>query len=299
MIRTARRRRYDLVVLSDHGSTPSRSYRVRFGEPLGATVQRLVDEATEAARRRTPLYTLTSYAEDSEFADVGPHVVQTVAAAAHPAHRRTRWLMRRIARWLRSRYGLRELLFPEKYRVDERNDIVVTYSSCLAHLYFADTTEQLERQDLARDRRRAALYAGLLEHPGVGLLLTRAGRAVYVQSRAGRALLVDAQLEVLAGTNPLEPYGVEPWVLRAVERLVRQPNSGDIVIFGAYDGYDIISFDDQVGAHGSAGGDQVYPFLITPPSLDLSGETIEDARDIHRLILARYAVTQPVSEGER
>jgi NADH dehydrogenase FAD-containing subunit len=70
---------------------------------------------------------------------------------------------------------------------------------------------------------------------------------------------------------------------------VSQPNAGDCVLFGAYDGYDIVSFDDQVGAHGSAGGDQVYPFLISPERLGLAAETLEDARDIHRTILARYA----------
>ncbi|MFL5477550.1 MAG: hypothetical protein ACJ79X_00890, partial [Gemmatimonadaceae bacterium] len=43
------------------------------------------------------------------------------------------------------------------------------------------------------------------------------------------------------------------------------------------------------GAHGSAGGDQVYPFLISPQRLELGAETLEDARDIHRTILARYA----------
>src|SRR5919107_1503944 len=37
-------RGYDLVILSDHGMTPARSYRVRFRESLGATVQRLLDE---------------------------------------------------------------------------------------------------------------------------------------------------------------------------------------------------------------------------------------------------------------
>jgi hypothetical protein len=78
-------------------------------------------------------------------------------------------------------------------------------------------------------------------------------------------------------------------VLRAVESLVQQPNAGDCVLFGAYDGYDIVSFDDQVGAHGSAGGDQVYPFLISPERLGLASEVLEDARDIHRTILARYA----------
>ena len=61
------------------------------------------------------------------------------------------------------------------------------------------------------------------------------------------------------------------------------------MLFGAYDGYDIVSFDDQVGAHGSAGGDQVYPFIISPERLGLGSETLEDARDVHRTVLARYA----------
>src|SRR5205814_9711209 len=83
--------------------------------------------------------------------------------------------------------------------------------------------------------------------------------------------------------------GNEPCVLRAVESLVGQPNAGDLVLFGSFDGYDIISFDDQVGAHGSAGGDQVYPFVISPERLGLANESLEDARDIHRTVLARYA----------
>jgi hypothetical protein len=70
---------------------------------------------------------------------------------------------------------------------------------------------------------------------------------------------------------------------------VRQPNAGDIVIFGAYDEYEIVSFDDQVGAHGSAGGDQMYPFLLTPPGLPVADARLEDARDIHRVVLSRYA----------
>jgi hypothetical protein len=67
-----------------------------------------------------------------------------------------------------------------------------------------------------------------------------------------------------------------------------QPNAGDFVLFGAYDGYDIVSFDDQVGAHGSAGGDQVYPFLISPKWLHADREVIEDARDLNRIILRKY-----------
>jgi hypothetical protein len=94
---------------------------------------------------------------------------------------------------------------------------------------------------------------------------------------------------VLEGSNPLEPYGTEPALLRAVEYLVRQPNAGDLVLFGAYDGYETVSFDDQVGAHGAAGGDQTYPFLLAPALLGLERETIDDARDVHRVLMSRYA----------
>lgn len=286
MIRATSARRYDLVILSDHGMTPAQSYRVRFGESLGSTVRRFLVEV--AAGSPVPSV-LASASEDSEYADVGAQIVETVAGVARRRHRRWRRAMHRARDWIRSRYGLREIIFPEKYFVDPRHHVVVTYSSCLALLYFADVARQLDLGDILSDARRASLYRALLGHPGIGLVATRLDGAVHVESRAGRAVIEGDCLRVLAGGNPLEPYGTEGYVVRAVRDLVRQPNAGDLVLFGAYDGYDIISFDDQVGGHGAAGGDQVYPFLITPPDLDVSEERIEDARDIHRVVMQRYA----------
>ncbi len=255
MAQLAGGRGYDLVILSDHGMTPALSYRVQYGESLGATVQAILDETpTKGARRPQAL---ASYAEDTEYSDIGPEVVEAVAQLT-PATFGVRSGVRRFRDWLRSRYGLREIIFPEKYRVDRTNDVVVTYSSCLALVYFATTEQRLAlEQNLAGKR--------------------------------GRAILRDGQLEVISGENPLEVFGTEPYELRAVESLVKQPNAGDCVLFGAFDGYDIVSFDDQVGAHGSAGGDQVYPFMISPERLGLAAESLEDARDIHRTILSRYA----------
>ena len=282
-------RAYDVVILSDHGMTPSVSYRVRFGETLGATVQRLLDE--DAQRVGLPaLRSLASYANTSEYAAVGADALGTVAKAAPERRRGLQRVLRRARHWVRSRYGLRELLLPEKYLVAEADDVVVTYSSCLALLYFTDDTTRLELADVVRDRRRAHLYASLLQHPGIGLVATLAGPSVHLESAAGRALLHDGVLDVLDDANPLAPFGTERPLLRALERLVRQPNAGDLVLFGAYDGYDIVSFDDQIGAHGSAGGAQLYPFLMAPRSLGLQHAVLEDARDLHGALMARYAV---------
>jgi hypothetical protein len=281
-------RAYDVVILSDHGMTPSVSYRVRFGETLGATVQRLLDE--DAQRVGLPaLRALESYANTSEYAAVGADALGTVARAAPERRRGLQRLLRRARHWVRSKYGLRELLLPEKYLVAEQDDVVVTYSSCLALLYFTDDAARLELADVVRDRRRARLYASLLEHPGIGLVATLAGPSVHLESAAGRALLHDGVLDVLDEANPLAPFGTERPLLRALERLVRQPNAGDLVLFGAYDGYDIVSFDDQIGAHGSAGGAQLYPFLMAPRSLGLQDAVLEDARDLHGALMTKYA----------
>jgi hypothetical protein len=288
-------RRYDLVILSDHGMTPSVSYRVKFGETLGHTVRRILEGVAVHVGGK-PLEAVASFAEDTEYADMGPQVVEAVAQVA-PESRRRR-VLQRARDWLRSRYGLREIILPEKYHIARNHDVVVTYSSCLALVYFADDERRLELPDIVRDRRRANLYSMLLAHPGVGLVATRLGGGAHLESRTGRATIVGTTLTVTAGTNPLDVYGTEPYVIRAVCDLVMQSNAGDLVLFGAYDGYDIVSFDDQVGAHGSAGGDQIAPFLITPADLGIADARIEDARDIHGEVMLRY-VNQAAGTGAR
>jgi hypothetical protein len=278
MARVAGGRGYDLVILSDHGMTPAQSYRVEYGESLGATVQRMLAEEA-----------LISHSERSEYADVGAKVVETVAQATPPTMIAARRALGRLRDWVRSRYGLREIILPEKYLVAASHEVVVTYSSCLALIYFPSDTQQLSREAIMGAPRWRALYEGLVTHPGIGLVLTRSEDGVHVASKAGDAIITGGGATVLSGGNPLENYAAEAHELRAIESLVLQPNCGDIVLFGAFDGSEIISFDDQVGAHGSAGGDQVYPFLITPPGLLDPGERIEDARDIHRVVMLKYA----------
>ena len=288
MIRSAAGRDYDLVILSDHGMAPSASYRVLYGEPLGSTIQRILDG--DAARRgRVSLSTHTRENPTSEYGGVAPSLLETLAEQTPPRRRALRRGLRRLGAWLRRHYGVRELILPEKYRVDDRHDVVVTYSSSLALVYFADTAARLEYAAIAGDRRRAQLYAELLSHPGIGLIGTLDGEAVRVESAKGHARIRDGVLRDTNGDNPLEPYGTEPLLARAVERLVRQTNAGDLVLFGAYDGYEIVCFDDQVGAHGSAGGNQLRPFLIAPRSLGLESATLEDARDLHGALMTKYA----------
>lgn len=283
MIRMAGGRGYDLVILSDHGMTAATSYRVQFGETLASTVSRLLRELNTGAQSPE---SHASFSDTSEYATVGPEVVETVAELTSPPILRRALL--RVSDWLRSRYGLRELILPEKYRVDTKNDVVITYSSCLAHVYFADRDTQLTLSEVKADARWSGLYGGLLAHEGVGLIITRTGDGIHLETKDGTALVAGGITTVLSGRNPFDTYGSEPAVAGAIESLVLQPNAGDCVLFGAYDGKSIVSFDDQVGAHGSAGGDQVIPFIVAPGWLGLEDQVLEDARDIHRAVMLRY-----------
>lgn len=288
MARVAAGRQYDIVILSDHGMTAAKSYRVEFGESLGTTVQRFLSAAPSPAAARQ-LTSHASFAEDSEYADVGPEVVEAVAQLTPAASSRRRALDG-VRDWLRSRYGLREIIFPEKYRVDSRNDVVVTYSSCLALVYFSGSETRLTLEEIERDERWNAVYTSLLAHDGIGLVLTISKNGVHCAGRGGTATIVSGAISIQSGTSPLAGYGDDSTTVAAIESLVSQDNAGDIVLFGAYDGAEIISFDDQVGAHGSAGGDQVRPFILAPQSLNLDAELLENARDIHRAVMMRYAV---------
>ena len=58
--------------------------------------------------------------EDTEYSDVGPGIVESVAQMSRHRHRGWRRALRAVRDWLRSRYGLREIIFPEKYRGDGR-----------------------------------------------------------------------------------------------------------------------------------------------------------------------------------
>ena len=216
---------------------------------------------------------------------------QVVESALHMTSKhqvRTRRRLRQFGDWVRRHYGLREIIVPEKYLVGRRHDVVVTYSSCLALVYFAEDPERLTRSDIMGERHRRHLHdcaAGASGHRP----RRDAGRRRRARAQPERARAAQRRGGCGAGGhNPLDVYGTERYSVRAVEALVRQPNAGDLVLFGSFDGYEIVSFDDQVGAHGSAGGPQVYPFLVTPPSLDVADACLEDARDINRVIMRRY-----------
>jgi hypothetical protein len=100
----------------------------------------------------------------------------------------------------------------------------------------------------------------------------------------------DGSMELLSGVDPLRDYASSDVDRRAIAELAAMRNSGDLILFGAYNAEQdcCICFDDQIGAHGAMGGRQSWPFLLTPRGLVPEDYTIEDPLDLHPLF-RRYA----------
>jgi hypothetical protein len=143
-------------------------------------------------------------------------------------------------------------------------------SGNMALLYLTMTDDRLDREDI--DVRYPALIPGLVEHPGVSLVMchTRAHGPVAI-SRSGEHFLTSGRV---VGTDPLDVFG--PLALESLRRLDAFSNSGDLVVIGPYDpgNGQVVSYEDLVGSHGGLGGWQGQPFLLHPIELTVEGPLV-------------------------
>ncbi|MHB1400379.1 MAG: alkaline phosphatase family protein [Trichloromonadaceae bacterium] len=247
--------RYELIILSDHGQTPGYPFHSRFGATLGDAVSAFLRQNQQAAVSSGPL----------EFTHVQLGYLDH-ELEAHPGGWRYR-LYRAVKNVIQSR--IRQLV-PETIKVDLQGGIVITYSSCLAHLYLTGEKRRLSWQEV--DALQQQLLPFLSRHKGVGLVLARdaEGRLCFFHA-AGMFCLREEQPATAEELAFLRIFGDPEQLLPELQRFGMEEEVGDLIIFGAYDGERIACFDDQVGGHGSIGGEQLRPFLILPSGHPLLG----------------------------
>lgn len=160
--------------------------------------------------------------------------------------------------------------------------VEITYSGGLAHIYFAHVAGRLDASALQ------SRYPGLAEHvadvAGVGMVMVKDRDGGSLLTREGRFPLGEP---LAPRTNALLERFDAPEVLAAqLRRLNSFERSGDIVVFGAYDGDKQVNFEDQVGGHGSVGGDQLHPFLLAKSEWGLDMAPVTNASDLYPMLVA-------------
>jgi hypothetical protein len=239
---------YQLILLSDHGQTPGYPFEARFGATLGDAISGFLQENKEAVVSAGPL----------DFARAKFSYLHEEIEARPDSWRRR--LYHRVKNTLQQRITA---LVPETLKVDAIGGVVVTYSSSLAHLYI---TGDEKRLTLAQIKRQQPLLLRFLSHhKGIGFLMARgSGARVWFVHRGGELCSDGKELPVPEQIAFLQPYGDVTKIFDQLCEFARDSSCGDLIIFGALDDGLITCFDDQIGGHGSVGGEQSHPFLILP-----------------------------------
>ncbi len=288
--RRARRRspiRYDILLLSDHGQTPSVPFRLLYGQTLEETLAGLLagggGDGPPVRRAFSPD---TSY------------TLSLLAGLEEIDERQLGWLARR------SRRALARLAYARTGEPDEAGGagvapVVVCVSGSLAHIYFTGNRDPQFLEDVI------ALYPGLVEslarHPGIGFVAARRrfGDAMAICEDGIRNLLTGQRS---GSRDPLAPYARRELWAGELARLVGYPDTGDLVVNGAWladwqgGGGRIVVMEDQTSSHGGLGGRQTEPFVVLPTAWQVGREDLASPEALHGLVsreLERYRQAGP------
>ena len=276
-------RPYQIVVLSDHGQSKGATFRQRYGVTLKDVVTALL-----------PANLKTHHELDTHegWGHVGALVTEAVASTTQTEGRVVGKAVRSVTR-RRTRDG--EVLVGPDYQLEqdeqsgkqvpaEDAELIVLASGNLGLIYFTGWRERmtLEQIDAAFPR----LVRGLAVHPGIGFLLVRSAQwgPLAIGAR-GVYHLADDTFE---GENPLAVFSPHlPAHLRRTDGFTHAP---DILVNSFYDPRkdEACAFEELIGFHGGAGGNQSHPFLLAPSAwrLDAAGPIV-GAEQVYQLLKRR------------
>lgn len=276
-----RQRDYDLYIMSDHGNTPAVPFSWQNGDTLGRHIIAQIDDQLSLHERAEP---------HTHLREGARYLREELRALEQTASPRFRQVVTSVRRYVDQHVEEIERL---DYDLQRKEDVVVSASGPLAHIYFNVTPRQLDLIEVI------LLYPNLLDrlltNSSIGVVIGRAGADTIVLGRRGGTLHVKKSPEVIDPPHPLDRYGDAGYVTDQVHRLTHFPHAGDLIVLGeVQDSGEMVTFEHQVATHGGLGGPQGRPFIAWPPERQLAPETLNDAEDLYPYFISHY---QPRAAG--
>jgi hypothetical protein len=301
-------RRYEIVVVSDHGQSQGAPFDQLAGQSLEALVAELSVDAAEPA----PPAARAALADD-QAERFGPINVLLTSAARSRGAGIGSFARRKANR--AGRDGARTPLARDEMQVslghtgtaaagtgagaDDATPLVAAAGS-LAHIYLPAIDGRATREQI--DERHPELVAGLAAHPAIGLVLVRGiDRGPIVIGAGGWRALAATGSDFGEGDDPLDPFG--PVAARDLLDLDGRDHVGDIVVLGRFDPEtgEVAAFEELVGSHGGLGGDQTAALLLVPSTWPAITGTFRASADddVPRLMLDGVQVHNALLERLR
>ena len=238
-------RNYQFVIQSDHGQTNGATFTQRYGETFEDFVKSLLPEDMTVFAKMN--------SNDDHF--VGDYT---------PFSRKEKKIEK------------------EQKEAQELSDseVIVLASGNLAMIYLTQWSKRLTYEEL--NSYFPELIPGIIGNEYVGFILVRSQEhGDLAIGKNGTYYLDSGEIE---GENPLEGFGDN--IVRHLKRTSSFEHTPDILVNSFYDAEadEVCAFEELVGSHGGAGGDQSKPFILYPSDWNVSDEEIIGAENIYRLL---------------
>ena len=217
-------RRYEIVVLSDHGQSQGATFSQRYGVPLEHLVADLAGGVTAAAKGGT---------NDEDWA--------------------------RATSLLAGVSGQSRSCGPVTADPAEPGEVVTVASGNLAMVYLTAVPGRASLEDV--ESLRPGLVDGLAKHPGIGLVVSRTADGPVAIGPAGRHHLPTG---AVTGTDPLLPYGPAAAADLLAHQSVAHVGDLVLVSRVDRGTDEVAAFEELVGSHGGIGGWQTEAVLVHP-----------------------------------
>ncbi|MFJ2301002.1 phage holin family protein [Oerskovia paurometabola] len=266
-------RRYEIVVLSDHGQSLGATFEQVVGRSFLDEVRRLmaVVPAAGGRRRRAAGVRSPASADSEAWGAVNTALNALGRGGAEDAR------------------GGRVMVGPDRepepVGQGDLPEVAVVGSGNLGLVWFPRSPARLVGDEIRA--RWPALVPGLVANPAVGVVVVQESGPVQGEvpdvvayGPAGSHHLVTG--EVL-GQDPLARYGprAAPDLLRAASL----EHAGDLLLVSSVDDAGLVhAFEGLVGSHGGLGGAQNEAMLLYPASLRVADRAREDVGGIRMLV---------------
>ncbi|MDO5815571.1 MAG: phage holin family protein [Methanobrevibacter sp.] len=242
-------RDYQFVIQSDHGQTNGATFTQRYGQTFEEFVKSLLPQDM------TVFAKLSS--DEDHFAGSSP--------------------------FSRDKKKIKK----EEKEQEELSDseVIVLASGNLAMIYLTQWAQRLTYEEL--NEYFPELIPGIINNEYVGFILVKSKEhGDLAIGKNGTYYLDSGEIE---GENPLDGFGDN--IVRHLKRTSSFEHTPDILVNSFYDekADEVCAFEELVGSHGGAGGDQSKPFILYPSSWNVSDDEIIGAENIYKLLKENLA----------
>ena len=243
-------RDYQFVIQSDHGQTNGATFTQRYGETFEDFVKSLLPEDMTMFAKMT--------SNDDHF-----------AADYTPFSRKNKKIKKE----------------KEEQQKLSDSEVIVLASGNLAMIYLTQWSQRLTYEEL--NTYFPELIPGIINNEYVGFILVKSKEhGDLAIGKNGTYYLDSGEID---GENPLEGFGNN--IVRHLKRTSSFEHTPDILVNSFYDeeANEVCAFEELVGSHGGAGGEQSKPFILYPSSWKVSDDEIIGAENIYKLIKENLA----------